>query len=265
MYCPRCGAVNADDAAVCVSCGTPLAGPTEGASAGTTRTSKAAIASLVLGILSVFTCFLTAIPAIICGIVGLVQVGRSKGRVKGTGLAIAGIVIPGALLPLAMMVLAILLPAFSRTRDIAQRVICDTNLKGLGTAMMVYQMDYDALPTPQMWCDLLIQHADVSPTSFQCPGGPPARCHYALNVNAVGSRAALPPDLVLLFEAAPGWNTVGGPDDLTTAYHQGEGCNIAFVDGHVEFVRTQQLYRLRWTVDENPGEVIQTFPAGPGR
>ncbi len=164
-----------------------------------------------------------------------------------------------------MMLLAILLPAFSRTRDVAQRVICGTNLKGLGTAMMVYQMDYDALPTPQMWCDLLIQHADVSPTSFQCPGGPPARCHYALNVNAVGTRAALPPDLVLVSAAPPGWTRGGGPPALTTAYHQGEGCNIAFVDGHVEFVRTQQLYRLRWTVPKSPDGTDERLGTAPVR
>ncbi|MHC4386349.1 MAG: type II secretion system protein, partial [Planctomycetota bacterium] len=41
------------------------------------------------------------------------------------------------------MLLAILMPALSKVKKIAQRVICGTNLKGLGTAQMVYAQDYN--------------------------------------------------------------------------------------------------------------------------
>ena len=40
------------------------------------------------------------------------------------------------------MLLAILMPALSKVKKIAQRVICATNLKGLGTAQTVYANDY---------------------------------------------------------------------------------------------------------------------------
>jgi prepilin-type N-terminal cleavage/methylation domain-containing protein len=98
------------------------------------------------------------------------------------------------------MLLAILMPALNKVKKIAQRVICGTNLKGLGTAQTVYANDYDdeyvvqgrgyshtwstytadwAVPTKD-WAVvgnitvgaslyLLVREADVSPKSFVCP------------------------------------------------------------------------------------------------
>jgi prepilin-type processing-associated H-X9-DG protein len=56
--------------------------------------------------------------------------------------------------------------------------------------------------------------------------------------------------VVLLFESKPRWNVVGGREILTTENHNGEGCNVAFVDTHVEFVQTEDLGSLKWTVEE---------------
>jgi len=102
------------------------------------------------------------------------------------------------------MLLAILMPALNKVKKIAQRVICGTNLKGLGTAQNVYANDYEdqfakqggnmniqwaAVTTdwfnPQAgWQTvgdrnvtvgaslyLLVREADVSPKSFVCSGG----------------------------------------------------------------------------------------------
>lgn len=55
--------------------------------------------------------------------------------------------------------------------------------------------------------------------------------------------------MVLLFETHPGWNQAGGPDILTTDNHQGDGCNVLFVDCHVDFVKMRDLDRLRWKPD----------------
>ena len=62
-----------------------------------TKTSGLAIASLVLGIVSLGCGCLTGIPGIICGILGLREIGKSERerevpRVTGQGLAIGGIV-----------------------------------------------------------------------------------------------------------------------------------------------------------------------------
>jgi len=98
------------------------------------------------------------------------------------------------------MLLAILMPALNKVKKIAQRVICGTNLKGLGTAQTVYANDYDdeyviqgqgyahnwgsftdswQFPT-KAWSAigtmtvgsslyLLVREADVAPKSFVCP------------------------------------------------------------------------------------------------
>lgn len=98
------------------------------------------------------------------------------------------------------MLLAILMPALSKVKKIAQRVVCATNLKGLGTAQTVYANDYedqyavqnvtnwiertgnfDERQGPKTWPSqngtvgaslyLLVREADVSPKSFVCGAG----------------------------------------------------------------------------------------------
>ncbi len=100
------------------------------------------------------------------------------------------------------MLLAILMPALNKVKKIAQRVVCGTNLKGLGTAQVVYANDYEDAFVIQggtglhtwaantaNWQDvlknwsaganitvgaslyLLVREADVSPKSFVCGGG----------------------------------------------------------------------------------------------
>jgi prepilin-type processing-associated H-X9-DG protein len=50
----------------------------------------------------------------------------------------------------------------------------------------------------------------------------------------------------LLFETAEGWNQFGGPELLAPENHNGDGCNILFVDNHVEFVEKRRFGELRW-------------------
>jgi len=206
-----------------------------------------AIAALVLGILSPFTCLITAIPAIILGIIALVKIARSAGSLKGNGLAIAGIALPVVLLPFIALLMGIMMPALARVRQIAFRTVCATNMSGLGKAMLIYAGDYDEkYPTPSKWCDLLIEHCDVSEKTLRCKGAPEGRCNYAMNKNIEQFGADAPPDMVLLFETHPGWNQSGGPEILTTENHNGEGCNVLFADGRVEFVKTKNLKDLKW-------------------
>lgn len=67
------------------------------------------------------------------------------------------------------------------------------------------------------------------------------------NIEELGTSA--PSDMVLLFETYPGWNQSGGPEILTTDKHQGEGCNVLFVDLHIEFVQMKRLNNLKWKPD----------------
>ena len=147
MYCQKCGQENPDDAQVCRACGDVLIPSPIQAPGLDIKTSGMAIAALVLGIMSIFTCALTAIPAIILGIVSLVKIEKSGGSLTGRGFAIAGIVVPVVSLSVIALMMAILMPALARTRQIAFRMVCGTNLSGIGKAMLIYANDYeDELP-----------------------------------------------------------------------------------------------------------------------
>src|ERR1039458_6628258 len=114
-----------------------------------TKTSGLAITSLVLGILGI--CGITALVGLIMGIVALVKINRSGGRLSGQGLAIAGICVSGFMLLLSIPFMAgLTLPALARARHRAQvfsqstpqqrmqTIQCVTNMKQLGLAVRVY-------------------------------------------------------------------------------------------------------------------------------
>ena len=210
-------------------------------------TSGMAIAVLILGVCGFCAGIFTSLPGIILGIISLGKIKRSNGQLKGRGLAIGGIVTASVamVLQVAVILLAILMPALAQTRSLASRLVCGTNLSGLSKAMFVYANDYDEkFPTPENWCDLLVQYADVDERQFVCPEAKrKGRCHYAINPKATPSS---PPDTVLLFETTGGWNQFGGPELLTAENHNGDGYNIVYVDGHCRFERKQGSDKLRW-------------------
>ncbi len=58
------------------------------------------MASLILGITSLACLCVTALPGLICGFIGLANIGKSNGQLKGRGLAILGIIL-SLVLPIA--------------------------------------------------------------------------------------------------------------------------------------------------------------------
>jgi prepilin-type processing-associated H-X9-DG protein len=248
MYCPKCGTDNPEDAQVCSSCSSTLPAIHQGVSDTPTQTSGLAIASLILGLLSFCTFFTTGIVAIVLGVISLVKISKSGGRLKGNGFAIAGIAVPAvSAVFMVPLMLGILMPALVRTQQIASRMICGNNLSELGKMMLIYAGDYDEkFPTPSKWCDILNNYAEINPKTFRCRGASEGPCNYAININIEKLNKSSPPDMVLMFETHPGWNQAGGPEILTTDYHENEGCNILFADLHVEFVRVNRLEQLRW-------------------
>lgn len=94
MQCPRCGTEVLVDAKICSLCGCVLEDKTCGKPVvGNAKTSRLAIASLVLSFFGLFTFLITAMLSIALGITSLVRIGKNEAALKGRFIAVAGIVI----------------------------------------------------------------------------------------------------------------------------------------------------------------------------
>ncbi len=150
------------------------------------------------------------------------------------------------------MLLAILMPALNKVKKIAQRVVCGTNLKGLGNAMTVYANDFSGQFPCQgqgaahVWAEntagwqnpqkdwrttpgnitvgaslyLLVRLADVSPKSFVCP---------ASDQKEFSGRNGTNYDIVELWDfgttssgsgASGSWGAEGPARCVSYSYHQ---------------------------------------------
>jgi len=169
MYCPKCNKENPDDARFCNSCGCVLSQAPLTTESVNVRVSRAAIASLVCAPFSL-ACFVPGVIAMLdprmlnpnselvtlaatlsvfalgitltLGVVALALIGLSGGRLTGYGFAAIGTTIP-----LLQFLVLTYLPTFPGFRTYSQRMVCGTNLSGIGKAMLIYSNDYnDKLP-----------------------------------------------------------------------------------------------------------------------
>ncbi len=150
MYCNQCGKANLEGAAVCAHCGAPLteadATTTAPAPAATGRRSGLAIASLVVNLFNLLGGLgLPALAGLVLGTIALVQIGRSRGRLRGRGLAIAGICVSGAAL-VVQVGFAVIMPAAAQARESAHKAQCMANMKSIAAAITMYLAEYDAFP-----------------------------------------------------------------------------------------------------------------------
>jgi hypothetical protein len=121
------------------------------------RTSVQANISLILGILSFCLPVLLSVPALILGILGLVAINKSNGRLRGQGPAIAGIIL-GALVTIgAPIALMIALPRMQTATDRMQtpttrmqaaidRAIAKNRMRSIGLAFQLYHAENARLP-----------------------------------------------------------------------------------------------------------------------
>ncbi len=207
--------------------------------------SGLAITSLVLGILSLFCSVFTALPGIICGIIGLNKINKSNGQLTGKGMAIAGICLSSVMLMVNLVLAGMLLPAISMARSKARQVQCTNNLKQIGLSLAQYASDYgDHLPDAQ-WCDRIMHYAG-SRKIFTCPESAPGQYSYAFNENMLGKKFQQDSQAVLAVEYTDSWNAlIDGPQLLITPPHR-NGWNVLFNDGHVEVVPASRIKNLHW-------------------
>lgn len=138
---------------------------------------------------------------------------------EGTGLeATSGGAAGGA------MGMAILMPALGKTKKISQRVVSGTNLKGIGTASLVYANDYEGrFPTD---FQALIDECDVSPKSLVSPRKP-NNFDGPSYILIQGLTDAAPANAVLVYE--------------NPAFCNDDQVNVLYVDGHVAAETKEQL------------------------
>jgi prepilin-type processing-associated H-X9-DG protein len=212
------------------------------------KTSGMAITSLVLGILGMFTCGLTALFGLIFGIIAIIKVNNSGGKLKGFGLALAGTIVSAVFLFMIPIFAAMLLPALSAAKQKAQEINCINNEKQLALAIRIYSGDNtNHFPPAATWCDA-IKTAVGADKVFKCvAANSNSRCDYAFNAKLDGmDESKINPQTVMIFESDGGWNANGGPELMIGQPRHARMFVVAFADGSVQQMRESQLSTLRW-------------------
>jgi prepilin-type processing-associated H-X9-DG protein len=211
------------------------------------KTSGLAIASVICGALGLVTCITSPI-GLILGIIAKNEIGKSEGRVKGSGLATTGIIlscVTFAIFGMAFLA-GLLLPALAKARQKAQTVNCINNMKQLGLAARMYaEENHNKLPASKNWSDLLSPTVR-NPKAFVCPTDPTHRSSYSFNAKLSEKNPnEVNPSTVLFFESTGDWNSSGGPEDMVTKRH-GSYVVVCFADGSVRQIRSTNVDTLRW-------------------
>ena len=117
------------------------------------KLSSLAQVSFVLGYLSwiplifmyraeAWVFFILPVASVTLGILALRDIRRSQGKLRGTGIAVAGIVFPGVLL------LFLFPPCTCPSHEAGGKAQCQTNMHEIAMAFQMYVEDYDGvLPT----------------------------------------------------------------------------------------------------------------------
>lgn len=164
MNCLQCGGEITAEAKFCPHCGKELSEP---APAPISQTSYNALFSLILGcvwlipfiaiingmamdiltnVVILAGIFLTEIGAIICGTVAIIQIARSKGRLNGLGLAIAGIIIASAPLLQNSLLLTFAVSRAYKGSSRAKVSRVNADMRSFALAVEAYYINHDSYP-----------------------------------------------------------------------------------------------------------------------
>ena len=226
---------------------------------GPPKRSGMAIASLILGILGIVPCGIPSLVGLILGIISLLSIRKSMGRLTGQGLAISGIVVSSLtliLVPVISLLVAIMLPAVNAARDLARQTVALSNMRQLSMATHMYAAEHDdRLPDPDNWLQQIKPYAgsDID-NLIRMPSSPKSGRAFAMNgwlvddsgAGILQSSLRYPSQTVLFFEAEDGSPLSGGPELLPGTPRGPTGYIIGFVDGHVEAVPAGNMDNLIW-------------------
>ena len=218
MNCPKCGTQNRDEAEICSVCRGPLtaaslapdgrtakppAFPTGDTSQAVVsqRTSGLAIASLVLSITGILCVGVLAWPiSVILGFIALSKIKKQPGLFKGRGLAIGGIITSSVLffLSIILSVVLILMPALGKAREMAEEIMCASQLNGIGKAFMMYQNDFDGQNPPDL--QALVETVDVDASVLVCPCTDDKEGEISYIYRGADLDSSAPGDMILAYD-----------------------------------------------------------------
>jgi len=144
----------------------------------------------------------------------------------------------------------LLLPslAYYTDRPYYQSYPCRDNLTVISDSIKTYAEKHNGqLPPAEKWCDALIQETGISPEVFICPNSDTkiGSSDFMMNKAVSGLKLKEISPVVLLFEAKPSWNGVGGAESLYIGNHKDTGSNILSGE-NPWFVRTHETSQLKW-------------------
>ena len=213
-------------------------------------TSELSWVEFIAGI-GLFIALFAFVSAFILSIISLLGMLLYRFKIPNFGKAFGVFISIMLLLALGF---SIVYPAAKHAYIAAQEINCKHNIRLLMTNYHLYTEKYNKRLDKAQWCDYLQLYTVNDDNILMCPKDKVGPCSYAMNEGIPADANELPGDLVVLFESAPGWNRVGGADDVVTGRHSKPGANIAFADGHVEFVEAADIPNLRWTMDNRSVE-----------
>jgi len=125
------------------------------------------------------------------------------------------------------VMISIMLPSLARARELSKRAVSAANLRGVGVACMMYASNHDGMLPPDL--NTLVKEGMLTPQALISPNddsGGPSYQYVAggLKHDDLDSRAAI------AYEGR--------------GLNRGEGGNVLFADGHVEFLKMPEYGRV---------------------
>jgi len=162
--------------------------------------------------------------------------------VWGVGIVVVGV-----------MAISVLLPSLCGSSETANRVKCANNLRQIGLAITLYAHENGELYPPSL--AMLLASEDLTPNAMVCPSTNDEQSRAAdttgivVDLEAAETNAPGHKDCLSYVYAAHGLTTNTMSGTAVVAYepldnHGGDGTNVLFGDGHVEWINKQTWLKM---------------------